>query len=149
MSKNIQQLMEILTPQEMEVAELLVENSYAKARGEKKLTINEIAEQVGVHRNTVRNWRKKPEFLQYQQYLSMQESASMLPDLLAQLHHAAHGDNNAAKSVKSAELLMKYHSLLVDRSEMTYINDTPQLSQEEIDQTVKDLASRVNAINNR
>lgn len=77
---------DILTEQQKQLAELMVENAIERRAGEsKKMTQAALGEAVGVTDRTVRNWQKDPTFLAYLEHLSRLRLQAAIPDFMATL----------------------------------------------------------------
>lgn len=78
------------------------------------LNLQEIADEIGVHRNTLTNWRKRPEFQAALKAEIVSNTHPRLPEVMAAMaDHAIKG--NAAM----AKLLLQANDLLVHKSEVT------------------------------
>lgn len=148
--RSVQTLVEQLTDEQQQAAQLLVEGNFSKIYGLKKHTYEEVAEAAGISDKTLRRWRNDQKFIEYQSYVTSLYSASLRPLVEAQLMKAIIGNHNGQPSVKAIELWLKLQGILIDKKEMTYIDSSiPKLTQAQIDSTVADLASRISSIQRR
>jgi transposase-like protein len=99
----------MLTDKQKQAAELMV---YQPQR-----TLKDIAQEVGVHYNTMTNWKKNTEFLEYRKQLALKAHGDYLIETLAILRKKAL-DGNTRSHVKYLELLLKTYGLLVDKQEV-------------------------------
>jgi len=79
-------------------------------------TLRSIAEEVGVHFNTITNWKKNKEFIDYKQQLALSVHGEYL-DILRKKAL----DGNTRSHVKYLELLLKTYGLLVDKQEVSAV----------------------------
>lgn len=122
-----------LTPAQRKAAELIVANDFAP-KGEKK-NLDEIAEEVGVDRRTLYNWRQNPDFTRYMSAISDGELANYRSLADSQLIKLIKGtSNNGLPAIKALELFYKLEGRLVDKSVVMTNEDSrnPRLTQEEI-----------------
>ncbi|MFF2886653.1 phBC6A51 family helix-turn-helix protein [Paenibacillus sp. NPDC057967] len=77
-------------------------------------TVDEIAEEVGVHRSTIFEWKKDPLFETELKRQMVRNSSDMLPDLIESLPKIAIRDGNAAM----AKLALQINGLLTDKIEV-------------------------------
>lgn len=107
----------VLTPAQKECIRLMFE--------EPGMPQTEIARIVGVHRNTIRNWRSNKEFNQAVNEITMEIHNSHLHDILEVLRAKTLDPNNRAH-VKYLELALKTYGLLKDKHETNLvIKDEP------------------------
>lgn len=78
------------------------------------LTYDEIAEKVGVHRATLFEWKKNPQFEAELKRQMVRNSQEKLPDLIDSLADIAMRDGNAAM----AKLALQINGLLTDKVEV-------------------------------
>lgn len=102
----------MLNDKQKQVAELLV---YQPER-----TLKSIAEEVGVHFNTITNWKKNREFDEYKRQLALSVHGEYLVESLDILRKKAL-DGNTRSHVKYLELLLKTYGLLVEKKEVQAI----------------------------
>jgi len=95
----------------------------------RKMTDIEIAEACGVHRNTVREWRRKPVFEQAYKDAVIATSADRLPEMLNAMADAVIEDGNAA----AAKLLFQINGLIGSKIAVVTTNrDEIRLTPEDI-----------------
>ncbi len=83
-------------------------------------TLKSIAEEVGVHFNTITNWKKNREFAEYKRQLALSIHGEYLVETLTVLRKKAL-DGNTRSHVKYLELLLKTYGLLVDKQEVSAV----------------------------
>ncbi|MEH7644717.1 MULTISPECIES: phBC6A51 family helix-turn-helix protein [Bacillus cereus group] len=83
-------------------------------------TLRSIAEEVGVHFNTITNWKKNKEFIDYKRQLALSVHGDYLVESLDILRKKAL-DGNTRSHVKYLELLLKTYGLLVERQEVSAV----------------------------
>lgn len=106
-----------LRPGQREAALLLIEKEFVP-KGGKRMTDEEIANQVGVSRMTIHNWNNRDRnFIEYKNYLAADFFDSYLPFVYRKLL-----DGISNGSMKGIELFLKRAGDLDSRSEVT-IND--------------------------
>lgn len=76
----------------------------------------QIAETLGVHRNTVSKWNRDKEFLDYKNDLAMDIHRSFIADTLKVLREKSL-DGRQRSHVKYLELALKTYGLLTDKIE--------------------------------
>src|SRR5699024_10985780 len=104
-----------LTPAQRKAAELIVANDFAP-KGEKR-TLDEIAEEVGVDRRTIYNWRQSADFRRYMAAISDGELANYRSLADSQLIKLIKGtSNNGLPAIRGLELFYKLEGRLVERS---------------------------------
>lgn len=74
----------------------------------------EAAELLGVHRNTISNWRRNPEWQEEYKRRAVERTHSRLPQLLDAMMDEAIKNGNAAMS----KLLLQVNGLLTDKVEV-------------------------------
>ncbi|MFP7479461.1 phBC6A51 family helix-turn-helix protein [Terribacillus saccharophilus] len=113
-----------LDPTHAKAARLLVENQF-RLKNERQ-TMDEIASEVGVSRQSIHNWQKNGDFIRYMDALSEQQLAIHKPMVDSQLMKAIRGDaqNNGLPSMKALELFYKLSGRLAERHEM-FFSDKP------------------------
>jgi hypothetical protein len=74
----------------------------------------ESAELLGVHRNTISNWRRNPEWLAEYKRRVIERTHSRLPELLDAMMDEAINNGNAAMS----KLLLQLNEMLTDKVEV-------------------------------
>ncbi|MFS0559604.1 phBC6A51 family helix-turn-helix protein [Terribacillus sp. 179-K 1B1 HS] len=132
-----------LDPTHAIAARLLVENQF-KLKNERK-TMEVIAAEVGVSRQSLHNWQKSPDFIRYMDALSEQQLAIFKPLVDSQLIKSIRGDaqNNGLPSQKALELYYKLIGRLAERHEM-YFADKPTtrktFTEEEYEAELEELA---------
>ncbi|PEL24303.1 phBC6A51 family helix-turn-helix protein [Bacillus toyonensis] len=83
-------------------------------------TQQSLADELGVHVNTIYNWKKNAEFNDYFKEVSMQVHKSFLHETLTVLRKKAL-DERTRSHVKYLELSLKTYGLLTDRLESEVI----------------------------
>lgn len=100
-------------------------------------TYEEIAEICGVHRSTIFDWKKKPEFEAELKRQMVRNSQDKLPELIESLADIAIRDGNAAM----AKLALQINGLLTDKVEV----ETKQTG----DTDIEALKARIQALKER
>lgn len=134
-----------LTPQQMQAAELIVDNEFNRALGVPPKKLEEIGEEVGVSRQTISKWKKNIAFIEYSAYISKQHTDSLRPFADSQLAKLIQtGSNNGLPSVKALELYYRIIGVLTERREVTYVDgNEPKLTQAQISEGIDDLAAKL------
>ncbi|MBC9786559.1 helix-turn-helix domain-containing protein [Heliobacterium chlorum] len=102
-----------VAPEQAKAAELFVGNEL-----DGRLTIAEIAEQVGVSARTIYRWKQDPEFLAYQNYLADMVMEDFLTEAYVRLRGLVRADNEKTQ-LKALELLLKNRGKLTDVKEVS------------------------------
>ncbi|MGP4080982.1 phBC6A51 family helix-turn-helix protein [Pseudalkalibacillus sp. R45] len=128
-----------LDDRQLLAAQLLVNNEFA---GKERRHQEDIAEEIGVSRQTLWEWRKKDQrFISYMSALSDMtlDSHRSLAD--AQLIKLIKGtSNNGLASIKALELFYKLSGRLIDKREVKVDdNYVPRKSREEVAQELREL----------
>lgn len=120
-----------LTQQQLEAIDLLVTKNY-----DARMTMQKIAEKVGVSRKTLFNWRKIPEFNDEYLKVAMEVNRSSMPIALAWMSRTIESPKaKDSTKLKIAELLMKQQGELKDVQESTVSVDA------DIDSIIADFKS--------
>jgi len=131
---SMDDLKDALTTQQVMAAHLLVANEFA---GKEKKTQDELAEEIGVSRQTLHKWRHdNADFVRYQSALTdvkLDSYRSLVDARLMSLIERG-PSNNGIPSIKAIELYYKLSGRLVERKEITTNSpsEKPRMSQEEI-----------------
>ncbi|MED4828153.1 phBC6A51 family helix-turn-helix protein [Bacillus atrophaeus] len=83
------------------------------------LTYDQIAEEVGVTRQTLHNWRNNDDFYEELKRRIKKESAERMPDIIASIPDHIIKDGNAAM----LRTYMQWHDMLTERTEVDVKND--------------------------
>lgn len=135
-----------LPPRKQLAAHLLVDNDFSASLDGERRTLDEIAAEVGVSRQSLHAWRKEPEFIAAMQSVSDSRLAQYRSQVDAMLLKLVAGTgNNRIGSVKAIELYYKKQNLLVNRTEVTTHNSSQQLSQEQVDAGIDALSAKLKA----
>lgn len=89
----------------------------------------ELAEKLGVHRNTVSKWNRDKEFLDYKNDLAMDVHRSFIADTLKVLREKSL-DGKQRSHVKYLELALKTYGLLTDKVEQEVKVEAKKSDQE-------------------
>lgn len=145
MRMSLAQMKEELTPQQLECAEIIAMNELEYGVGAERKTLDEIGGIVGVSRQSIHKWKKIPAFLEYMSYVSSQHMAAMRPMVYSQLLKSIRGLNNGLPSNKAIETYLKLTGDLVERREVTHVEDyRAPMSQEEINAELAEITRRLN-----
>lgn len=138
---SMDDLKDALTTQQVMAAHLLVANEFA---GKEKKTQDELAEEIGVSRQTLHKWRHdNADFVRYQSALTdvkLDSYRSLVDARLMSLIERG-PSNNGIPSIKAIELYYKLSGRLVERKEITTNSQTdkPRMTQEEIAKGLEEL----------
>jgi DNA-binding XRE family transcriptional regulator len=94
-----------------------------------ELTQKELAEILGVHRNTIGNWNRNKEFLDYKNELALEVHRSFIADTLKILRDKTLNPNTRSH-VKYLELALKTYGLLTEKQENTVTVKQEKTEQE-------------------
>ncbi|MCY7780068.1 phBC6A51 family helix-turn-helix protein [Bacillus haynesii] len=83
------------------------------------LTYDQIAEEVGVTRQTLHNWRNNDDFYEELKRRIKKESAERMPDIIASIPDHIINQGNAAM----LRTYMQWHDMLTERTEVDVKND--------------------------
>jgi transcriptional regulator with XRE-family HTH domain len=141
---TLKELQENLTPQQQMAAHLLIANEFA---GKEKRTQEELAEEIGISRMTLHNWKTEDiDFIRYTAALTDMklDSYRSLVDARLMTLIEKGPSNNGIPSIKAIELYYKLSGRLVERKEVTQFTelqtDRPRrLSDEEVAQGLEEL----------
>ena len=126
----------LLRPGQRQAAELLLVREFA-AKGERQ-TDEEIAEECGVTRMTLYNWRTKDEnFIAYYQHRVDVYMRGQFGFVMRKLH-----DGISAGSMKGIELYVKMAGLLIDKSQVEVDDkrETPEETKRRLAERLAELA---------
>ncbi|UOK62845.1 phBC6A51 family helix-turn-helix protein [Paenibacillus sp. OVF10] len=108
-----------LTAQQRKAAQLLVANEWGELiseDGRKKKSMQELAEEIGIARSTLYEWKAQEKFIDYVNYLTDINLRGMQSEVNVALMKAIRGGNNGLPSVKAIDLYMRRWALLSDRT---------------------------------
>lgn len=153
MSRQRKALEAQLTPQQRKAAQLIVNNEWAELLTEdgKKRTMAELAEEIGIARSTLFEWKAQEVFGAYVNYLTDMQLSAMRSEVNTALMKAIRGGANGIPSVKALDLYFRRYGLLTDR---TVVEDTRQTveerrkSDEEIRADISELDAMINGSSN-
>ncbi|WHY73452.1 phBC6A51 family helix-turn-helix protein [Fictibacillus enclensis] len=122
--KTMDELKQGLTEQQLLAAQLLINNEFA---GKERRTQDTIAEEIGISRVQLWNWRKKDvKFIEYMNALADVTLDSYRATADAQLIKLIEGtSNNGLPSIKGLELYYKLSGRLVSRQEIVNLSEAP------------------------
>lgn len=83
-----------------------------------ELTQQELADTLGVHRNTIGNWNRSKEYIEYKNDLAMNVHKSFLAETLKLLRQKTL-DGNVRGHSRYMEMALKTYGVLTDKSEQT------------------------------
>lgn len=118
MSKQRSVLEAQLTAQQRKAAQLLVANEWGELLSEdgRKKSMQELAEDIGIARSTLYEWKGQERFIDYVNYLTDINLSGMRAEVNFALMKAIRGGNNGLPSVKAIDLYMRRWALLSDRT---------------------------------
>jgi DNA-directed RNA polymerase specialized sigma subunit len=107
-----------LTVQQRKAAQLLVANEWGELLSEdgRKKSMQEVAEEIGIARSTLYEWKAQEHFIDYVNYLTDINLRGMQSEVNVALVKAIRGGNNGLPSVKALDLYMRRFALLSDRT---------------------------------
>ena len=138
-----------LTPQQQRAAQLIVNNEWAELLNEdgKKKTAQELADELGIARSTLFEWKAKEAFTAYVNYLTERQLDGMRSEVYVQMMRAIRGGSNGIPSVKALDLYMRRYGLLTDRTVVEDTRDTiesKRKTDEEIRKDISELDAMLN-----
>lgn len=83
-----------------------------------EMTQQQVADELGVHRNTVGNWNRDKDFIEYKNDLAMDVHNSFLADTLNLLRKKTL-DGNVRGHSRYMEMALKTYGVLKEKSEQT------------------------------
>jgi|HigsolmetaAR204D_1030405.scaffolds.fasta_scaffold00975_18 transcriptional regulator with XRE-family HTH domain len=90
---------------------MLVDNEFGLLTPDgKKLTVEQLAEKIGIAKSTLYEWKKNPDFIRYKDYLADDQFATQRERVYRSVLDAI--DRG---SIKAMDLWMRRFGLLVDR----------------------------------
>lgn len=147
MSRQRKVLEAQLTPQQQRAAQLIVNNEWAELLTEdgRKLTQQEIADEIGIARSTLYEWKAQETFIEYVNYLTEKNLNAMRSEVYVALMKAIRGGANGIPSVKALDLYMRRYGLLSDR---TVIEDNREAIEKrrKTDDEIRDDIERLQAM---
>ncbi|WP_110930601.1 phBC6A51 family helix-turn-helix protein [Paenibacillus bouchesdurhonensis] len=149
MSRQRKVLEAQLTPQQRRAAELIIQNEWGELLGAdgKKKTMQELADEIGIARSTLFEWKSQEHFTAYGNYLAERNLDSMRSEVYTQLMRAIRGGSNGIPSVKALDLFMRRYGLLTDRTvveDMRSEVETKRKTDDEIRAEIDDLNAMIN-----
>ncbi|HBU80878.1 MAG TPA: hypothetical protein DEF35_04450 [Paenibacillus sp.] len=107
-----------LTAQQRKAAQLLVANEWGEVLSEdgRKKSMQELANELGIARSTLYEWKAQERFIDYVNYLTDINLSGMRSEVNVALMKAIRGGNNGLPSVKAIDLYMRRWALLSDRT---------------------------------
>lgn len=127
-----------LTPAQKRAAQMIVANEMTpKKAGLKKKTYMEMAEELGIHRDTLLDWRSMPEFQRFVNDMTALAVSGMQSMAVARLYELANGDQTGTSSIKAVELILQMNGLVKKQYEHSITaqpmtNDLKQVSDDEL-----------------
>lgn len=141
MSRQRKVLESQLSPQQKKAAQLIVSNDWGTLiDGGKKKTMQELADEIGIARSTLFEWKALEAFGEYVNYLTDQELAGVRTEVYTQLLKAIRGGPNGIPSVKALELYMRRFGMLTDRTVVEDTRDAVDSRRKTDDEIRKDIA---------
>ncbi|MFD2672801.1 phBC6A51 family helix-turn-helix protein [Marinicrinis sediminis] len=149
MSRNRKKILEAqLTPQQRKAARLIVDNEWGVLTEGKKMTMQEIANQLSISRTTLYEWKRIEAFNEYVNYLTDQELSTMRGEVNVAIMKLIRGGSNGVPSVKAIDLFMRRFGLLTDRQVVEDNRETIEhrrKTDEEIAKEIADLDEMINS----
>jgi hypothetical protein len=118
MSKQRSVLEAQLTAQQRKAAQMLVANEWGELLSEdgRKKSMQELADDIGIARSTLYEWKAQERFIDYVNYLTDINLRGMQSEVNVALMKAIRGGNNGLPSVKAIDLYMRRWALLSNRT---------------------------------
>lgn len=88
------------------------------------MTYDQIADEVGVTRQTLHNWRNNDDFYEELKRRIKKQSAERMPDIIASIPDHIINDGNAAM----LRTYMQWHDMLTERTEVDVKNDVNNIA---------------------
>ncbi|MFC5650906.1 phBC6A51 family helix-turn-helix protein [Paenibacillus solisilvae] len=149
MSRRRKALEAQLTPQQRKAASLIVDNEWGEVLNEdgKKKTGQELADEIGIARSTLYEWKSQEAFNDYVNYLTDLNLEAMRTEANIALMKLIRGGNNGVPSVKALDLYYRRHGLLTN---VSVIEDRrePDESKRKTDDEVRDDIAALDALVN-
>lgn len=115
MSQRIKRLEEKLSAQERHAAQLLADNQFGLLSEDgKKLSMQEIADKVGIARSTLYEWKKNKKFVALENEYAEHMLNAHRSEIYGLIIKGARGHNGIPSS-KMVEIFMKHYALLTDK----------------------------------
>ncbi|WP_028546246.1 phBC6A51 family helix-turn-helix protein [Paenibacillus taiwanensis] len=145
MSRHRKALEAQLTPQQRRAAQLTVDNEWAELLTEdgKKRPQQDIADDLGIARSTLYEWKAMEAFVDYINYLADKQLESMRSEVNVAIMKSIRGGANGIPSVKALELYMRRWGLLTDRS----VVEDKREATESRRKTDEEIRSDIDALN--
>jgi len=131
-----------LTPAQKLAAQMIVANEMTpKKAGIRKKPYTQIAEELGVHRDTLLDWRSLPEFQRFVNDMTALSIGGMQSMAIARLYELANGDQTGTSSIKAIELILQMNGLVKKQYEhnitsQPVTNDLKHVSDDELAELV-------------
>ncbi|XID95782.1 phBC6A51 family helix-turn-helix protein [Paenibacillaceae bacterium WGS1546] len=109
--------------------------------------MQELAEDIGIARSTLYEWRALESFGEYVNYLTDLQLSAMRTEVNVAIMKAIRGGPNGVPSVKAIDLYMRRFGLLTDRTVVEDTRDsthTRQRTDEEIRADIAELDAMIN-----
>lgn len=147
MSRQRKALEAQLTEQQRRAAQLIVSNEWGELLGEdgKKKTMQELADEIGIARSTLFEWKSQEHFAAYVNYLAERNLDAMRSEVYVQLMRAIRGGANGIPSVKALDLFMRRYGLLTDRTVVEDMRDTVE-TRRKTDEEIRAEIDEMNAM---
>ncbi|MHC5291067.1 hypothetical protein CHCC14819_0434 [Bacillus licheniformis] len=102
-----------------------------------ELTQQALADEIGVHRNTIGNWNRNKEYLEYKNDLAMDVHKSFLAETLKILRTQTLNPKVRGHS-RYLEMALKTYGVLTDKSEQTVTVKEEKSEKELLDELLND-----------
>jgi AraC-like DNA-binding protein len=137
--KTIKDYEKALSPLQVQIAQALNENDYRKHN--EKLTMQQIADNLGVSRTTLYTHKNNPAVMAYQACLSERQLDQFRSKADASLMRLIDNGTGTLPSVKALQLYYQLLGRLVERKVVTENEETlaPRMSMEELEAELKKL----------
>ncbi|MCU4863121.1 phBC6A51 family helix-turn-helix protein [Bacillus cereus] len=96
-----------------------------------------LAEELGVHRNTIGNWNRNKEFIEYKNDLAMDVHKSFLADTLKILREKTLDKHSRGHS-RYLEMALKTYGVMTEKSEQTVTVKEEKSEKDLLDELLND-----------
>lgn len=127
-----------LTLVQRKAAMMLVENDILSPKQGRR-SLEDMSAELGIERKTLYNWRHhNSAFIEYKNMLADEVFTGLRSEAYASIRRGIHSDN-----YKAVELYMKREGLLTDVQRVENVENTEHRSNEQLQETLKELDALV------
>lgn len=102
-----------------------------------EITQQTLADELGVHRNTIGNWNRSKEYIEYKNDLAMDVHKSFLAETLKVLR-AKTLDGNVRGHSRYLEMALKTYGVLTEKSEQVITHKEEKSEKDLLDELLND-----------